>query len=91
MTVKRIVPNIAAELVDAGGRVLWGHTGHERSWISGGSQRLLQKGVSRRSLAWTRKAGPERAAPDLSIEVDNLEEIYPARPLCWIANPIWPG
>ncbi len=91
MTVKRIVPNIAAELVDAGrafyGDILGMKVVMDLGWVT----TFAAEGSVAPQLSVDTEGGSGTPVPDLSIEVDNLEEIYPARPLCWIANPIWPG
>jgi catechol 2,3-dioxygenase-like lactoylglutathione lyase family enzyme len=76
MAVKRIVANIAAEQVDAGhafyGDVLGMKVVMDHGWIL----TFASEGSAAPQLSVATEGGSGTPVPDLSIEVDNLEEVY---------------
>jgi catechol 2,3-dioxygenase-like lactoylglutathione lyase family enzyme len=76
MTVKRIVPNIAAERIDAGrafyGDILGMKVVMDLGWIL----TFASEWSVAPQLSVATEGGSGTPVPDLSIEVDNLEEIY---------------
>jgi catechol 2,3-dioxygenase-like lactoylglutathione lyase family enzyme len=76
MTVKRIVANIAAERVDAGrafyGDILGMKVVMDLGWIL----TFASEWSVAPQLSVATEGGSGTPVPELSIEVDNLEEIY---------------
>jgi catechol 2,3-dioxygenase-like lactoylglutathione lyase family enzyme len=76
MTVKRIVANIAAERIDAGhafyGDILGMKVVMDHGWIV----TFAAQGTVAPQVSVATEGGSGTRVPDLSIEVDNLEEFH---------------
>ena len=75
MTVKRIVANIATEDLGAGhafyGEILWLRIVMDHGWI----QTFADEGLAAPQISFATQGGSGTPVPDLSIEVDDLEEV----------------
>ncbi|MEX0583147.1 MAG: VOC family protein [Sneathiella sp.] len=76
MAVKRIVTNIATKDIERAkafyGNILGLEIAMDHGWI----QTYVGDGQARAQISFASEGGSGTDVPDLSIEVDNLEEVY---------------
>jgi catechol 2,3-dioxygenase-like lactoylglutathione lyase family enzyme len=76
MAVKRIVANIAAEQVNAAGAFYGDVLGMTVVMDHGWIVTFAAEGRAAPQISVAREGGSGTSVPDLSIEVDNLDEVY---------------
>lgn len=76
MTVKRVVPNVAVEQMDAArsfyGDILGMTVAMDHGWI----MTFIGTGQAGPQISFATQGGSGTPVPDLSIEVDDLQEIH---------------
>lgn len=76
MAVKRIVANIAAAHVDEADAFYAGILEMDRVMNQGWIQTFAGEGAAAPQISIAREGGSGAPVPDLSIEVDNLDEVH---------------